>query len=250
MTATISDELLIAFLHGELNEIEIKRVEAAMAADQSIEARAEALALQDDHIRDAFDDILVAPVPDRLTATVMTTQPEVEIVDFAAARARKSQRSWGWPQFGAMAATLAVGLIAGWQANTPTGSAPDALVVASAQGPMLGREAQSFLATAQSGEPKALASIGTASVTISFKTVDGALCRQFAIASSTGATDGVACREGSEWKLQALAARAGETGEMRTASGDAAPAVLATVDELIDGAPLDANAEKDALKAK
>lgn len=250
MTNAISDEMLVAFLHGELNELEIKRVEAAMAADPAIAAKAEAFAVQDDDVRAAFNDILAAPVPDNLVATIMNTRPEATVVDLAAVRERKSQRSWGWPQFGAMAATLALGLIAGWQTSAPGPSGSDALVIASADGPVLGSEAQSFLASAQSGDQKQLGSIGTASVTISFRTADGVLCRQFAVAGQAGATDGVACREGSRWMLQALGARAGEAGEMRTASGDAAPAVLATVDALIDGEPLDAAAEKAALANK
>ena len=247
MAAPLSDEMLVAFLHGELGEIEIRRVEAAMAADPALELRIEALSRQDDDIRAAFGDVLTAPIPDTLIATVNATQPEAEIVDIAARRERKAQRAWGWPQGGAIAASLAIGLFAGWQASNAPTATGEALVIASADGPRFAGRVETMLATAKSGERTALASLGTGRVTISFKTSEGALCRQFAVEGSTGTTDAVACREGAGWRLHALGLQPGESGEMRTASGDAAPAVIAAVDALIAGDPLDAAGEKQAL---
>jgi anti-sigma factor RsiW len=247
MAGAIADEILIAFLHGELDEIEIQRVEAAMVADPGVERRLEALAGQDDDIRNAFAAVLEAPVPGRLTAIVNETQPEAQIVDLKSIREDRMRRRWQLPHFGAIAASLAIGLVAGWQASNPDTASPDALVIASAGGPVLTQAADAFLASARSGERKSLASLGTASVTISFKTAEGILCRQFALDGGSSVSDGVACREGTGWRLHALGVRPGETGEMRTASGDAAPAVLAAVDVLIDGDPLDAAAENDAL---
>lgn len=250
MAAPLSDEMFVAFLHGELDEIEIRRVEAAMAADPALELRIEALSRQDDDIRNAFGTVLNAPVPETLIATVNATQPEAEIIDIAARHERKAQRAWGWPQASAIAASLAIGLLAGWQGgNTPTATS-EALVIASADGPRLAKNVETMLATVKSGELKSLAALGTGRVTISFQTADGVLCRQFAVEGSVGTTDGVACRESKGWRLHALGLRSGESGEIRMASGDAAPPVLASVDALIAGEPLDAVAETTALLQK
>ena len=167
-----------------------------------------------------------------------------------AARARRTPWNWGWLQLGAVAASLAIGLVVGSQTgNTPAGET-GALVVATADGPTLGGGLETFLAATKSGERKQLASLGTASVTISFMTAEGKLCRQFAIEGKTRTTDGVACRAQRGWRVEALGLRAGDTGEMRTASGDAAPAVISTVDALIAGDPLDAAAEAKALSVE
>jgi hypothetical protein len=81
---------------------------------------------------------------------------------------------------------------------------------------------------------------------LTFRTAAGRYCRTFQ--SPADRLAGLACREPGGWTLQATARMAPEQvqGEYRTAGSDTAGAVLAAVDGLIAGAPLDAAAERAA----
>jgi hypothetical protein len=81
---------------------------------------------------------------------------------------------------------------------------------------------------------------------LTFRTAAGRYCRTFQIAADRLA--GLACREPGGWTLQATARMAPEQAqaEYRTAGSDTPGAVLAAVDGLIAGDPLDAAAERAA----
>jgi hypothetical protein len=144
---------------------------------------------------------------------------------------------WGWPQFGAMAASLVLGVMIGGPLLTGGSDAPQGggLVLASA-----GLDA--MLDTAPSGQQVDLAALGQGEVVLTFRNADGQLCRQFTIADPAGATsDALACAgTGSQagWQIEAYGRRAAPAGEMKLAGGDAAPAVVAAVDAMIDSDPL------------
>jgi anti-sigma factor RsiW len=249
MTGELSDGLLQAYLDGTLDDAAMTEVEAVMNANPAIAERMAALSGDDRAIRAAYADILAAPVPDHLANIVRGAPERGDVVDFAAFKERKERRSsWGWPQGAAIAASLMIGLVAGGQLLPGNNGAGTALVVASADGARLAPAATAFLSQAKSGVRTDLAALGTAEVTISFRSGDGALCRQFAVEQRDATIDAVACRAGSAWRVEALGARADAGGgEMQTASGDAAPGVNAAVDALIAGDPLDAEAETKAL---
>lgn len=61
-----SDEILIAYLDGELGERETQQVMRALALDASLHAHAERLNASARLIRAAYDDVLRESVPDRL----------------------------------------------------------------------------------------------------------------------------------------------------------------------------------------
>ena len=63
MTHDISDEILTAFLDGELDTVEHERVEAALASDADLAARLAALDLPMADLRAGFDDLLTAAPP-------------------------------------------------------------------------------------------------------------------------------------------------------------------------------------------
>ena len=67
MTARLSDEMLIAYVDGELPPEQIRDVEALVAADAELAASVEAFRAGSSVLRGAFNEPLHAPVPERLT---------------------------------------------------------------------------------------------------------------------------------------------------------------------------------------
>ncbi|UYV14385.1 hypothetical protein [Porphyrobacter sp. ULC335] len=254
MSQSFTDAQLAAFLDGTLeDETLIDAIEAAINADPALAARAEGLAAAEpagSAVRDAYAPVLAAPVPERLVAAVTAREaPDVaQVVDLAAARAAQPRSlptpandaghgSWRWPQFGAMAASLALGVMIGGPLLTGNGGKATGggeLVLASA-------DLDAMLATAPSGQKVDLAALGQGEVVLTFRNADGELCRQFTIAAPAGATsDALACTGGTDagWQIEAYGRRAAPAGEMKLAGGDAAPAVVAAVDAMIDSDPL------------
>ena len=92
------------------------------------------------------------------------------------------------------------------------------------------------LASAQDG--------GSIRIGLSFRRKGGGWCRSF----QGQAISGVACRQEQGWQVQQLVPGSGpETAYRQASSGDAR--LMATVDALMDGSPLDAAQEK-AAKAR
>lgn len=255
MSQPFTDAQLAAFLDGTLeDDALIEAIEAAINADPALAARAEALAAGDDMadamggaVRDAFAPVLDAPVPERLTSIIAAPASVAEVVDLAAVRRQKrvlptpandAGSGWRWPQFAAMAASLALGVMIGGPLLTGGGGGGDApagagLVLASA-------DLDAMLDSAPSGQAVDLASLGTGEVVLTFRNTDGQLCRQFTLEGGSGTSDALACSggEGSAWQIEAYGRRAAPAGEMKLAGGDAAPAVVAAVDAMIGGDPL------------
>lgn len=249
----VSDEELEAFATGDLPEERCEAIALLLEADADLNARLEALMDhrdRDEGIRAAFADILEQPVPTALLDSVTLASAPSNVVSLEQARQAPARQRTYWATGLSMAASLALGLIVGSQFMTGLGGASGdkTLVVASADGPVASTELAQVLSGLPGGEVKALEGAGRARMSISFRDGDGRLCRQFSVEGETAATDGAACRQGKQWRIEAVAARAMETGEIRTASGDAAGPVLAAVDALIAGEPLDAAAEAKALK--
>ncbi|MGH6974071.1 MAG: anti-sigma factor family protein, partial [Stellaceae bacterium] len=63
-----SDEILIAYLDGELDEHETLEVIRALACDERLQAHVERLNASVRLIRAAYDDVLRESVPERLIA--------------------------------------------------------------------------------------------------------------------------------------------------------------------------------------
>ena len=248
-----TDEQLRAYLRGSLAAAEMDAIEAAFTADPSLTDRMLRLAETDDGssadalVRDAFAPVEALAVPPRLTAALNEATPvATNIVDFAAAKSARQLPRWGWPQLSAMAASLALGVFVG-QGYLTGSNQTDNLVVASAEGPSFAPQLEAMLAKAGSGAKRPIDGLGEAEVVISFRNGDGQLCRQFQISSANRVTDGVSCREGDRWSVEALASRAAAGTELSTASGEAAPAVLAAVDAIIVGDVIVGAAEARAL---
>ncbi|KQY16979.1 hypothetical protein ASD28_20585 [Massilia sp. Root133] len=222
---TYSDDTLMAYADGELEAAERAAIEQAMRTDPAIAAAVERHRALRADVAAAFAGILDEPVPARL-------RPPAPVVSLAVERDKR--RRWSWPEWGALAATLVVGVLAGRM--IPGGGGP---AIAGNGNQVL---AQGELAAALDRQVGGKAE-GAVKVGVSFAARDGAYCRGFVM----GASAGLACREGGQWKIPVLAEAEKEAaGGYRQAGSALPPAVLDAIDARIADRPLDAAGEEAA----
>lgn len=222
------EELFYAWLDGELEAEEAARVATRVAADPALKAAAERHRALATKLRDAFDPVMGdAGPPPRFGSA--------EVVDLASKRSAQQARrvAFGVPQWAAMAATLAIGLLIG--TLVPRGSSAPVdvqggrIYAAAALDHALTTE----LASAPSGDTR---------IGLTFRDKSGTVCRSF---TEPGAS-GLACRDGGRWQVRGLfAAPEGQSSDYRMAAG-MDPNLAALVDSTIAGEPLDAAAERAA----
>jgi anti-sigma factor RsiW len=221
--------MLIAWVDGELDEVNRRRVDRAIAEDPAVAERLEMHRRLRERLSGHYAPIAAEPVPSAMRALLEESAKVVPLAHPAAPR----WRSWGIG--GAIAASLVLGLGIGHLSSGPAGP------VAVRNGAMVARgelasALDTQLASAQDG---AAIRIG-----LSFQRKGGGWCRSF----EGQVVSGVACREGEAWQVQQLVPGAGPATDYRQASsGDAR--IMATVDALIEGAPADA-AQEGAAKAR
>ena len=242
---TFSEETLSAYADGEVDAVTRAALEAALANDPQLALRVARHRALRARVRDAFTPVLEEPVPERLLASVRGTAPGERAGNVVPLKPRPRAR-WSWPQWGAMAASLVVGLLLG--PLLPRPSAPQAPLAASGgrvlAGGVLASALSQQLSSAQpTGAPVAIG--------VSFRARSGGYCRTFVLHESQSLA-GLACREGPAWQVVALARSgtpAAGSGAYRQASSSLPPAVARTLDELIAGGPLDAAGETAARAA-
>lgn len=127
-----SDELLIAYLDGELDADSADEVAAAIGRDPALADAAQRLAETAAALRAAFDDVLHEPVPERLLAAARGEVGAEKVVKFPEPRKRTAtQSAASWQRWVALpiAASVACLMIGGgigyWVASqAPAGLAP------------------------------------------------------------------------------------------------------------------------------
>jgi hypothetical protein len=218
------DDLLMAYADGELDEVSRARIERALAEDPELRARLDQQQRLRATLAAHYGPAAEEEVPERLRAML-----ETNVVRFAAAGPRPL-----WQSLAALAATLVLGLALGRTLLAPVAPVGIAHGTMVAGGP-LADALETQLASAQPAG--AATRIG-----LSFVASDGRLCRTF----DGAAVSGLACRDDRGWQLVMAAAGAGAPrGDYRqAASGN--PLVLAAAQELMAGAPFDADAERRA----
>ncbi|MDP1631738.1 MAG: zf-HC2 domain-containing protein [Caulobacter sp.] len=231
---TVTDEMLMAYVDGELDADTAAAVEAAAAADAALAGRLAGQRLLAGAVAGAFADIAQEPVPDRLIDAVRAGRADT-VVSLDAARQRRAPPAWGW--ISGIAAGVVGGLVIGL--TLPHGGDP--LV----GGDMRARGALASALDAQlaSAPPKgALVQVG-----LTFRSKDNRYCRTFTVTRGEGPA-GLACRDGDTWIVRMAVPRAGgrAAGDYRTAAAETPPAVIAAVEDMITGESLDARAEAAA----
>jgi hypothetical protein len=239
--SSFSDETLMAYADGELDEKTSAAVARAIEIDGELAARVRQHRSLRVDVFAAFAPIVEEAVPARLDAAA------AGVVDLQAARAARlkqpTRRRWEWPEWGALAATLLVGVLAGSVGHQRlSGDAASAPVVG-ADGALF---AHGPLATALSEQ---LAGAGPSAlgirIGVSFVGNDGNYCRSFVMGQGAG----LACRQGERWQLPLMAQVDKTASGAYQQAGSALPAAVSdAIDARIAGQTLDAQAEQLARR--
>ncbi|XYJ08310.1 anti-sigma factor family protein [Telluria sp. B2] len=244
-----SDETLMAYADGELDEPQRSAVERAMREDPQVAAAIERHRALRAKVFGAYAGVLDEPVPERLRPA---PPPAPGVVSLDAVREARRQaaaaaatsgrpnagRRPAWLQWGGIAASLVVGVLAGsaWLGGA---GGDKTWVSADADGRLVAGAALAGALSDQlaSAQPQGPVRIGT-----SFATKDGGYCRSFQLQGSAG----LACREGDGWRIPVFEEGGAAGTEYRQAASEMPAAVLEAIDERIEGAALDAQAERAA----
>lgn len=231
---TVTDDMLMAYVDGELTPAEVEAVEAAAAGNPDVAVRLARHRLLAGAVAGAYADVAEEPVPERLTALL----GGAKVVSLDAARQRRVTPAWG--RWGTIAAGIAAGLVVGL--TLPRGEAPLVGGDMRAKG-QLASALNSQLASAP--VEGAVVKVG-----LSFRNQDNHYCRTFTVAKGQGSA-GLACRDADGWTVRMAVAQgaAGPAGDYRTAASGTPPEILEAAQALMRGEPLDAAGEA-AAKAK
>jgi anti-sigma factor RsiW len=202
-----TDETLMAFADGLLDEAQMRAIEQRLAADPALQARLEPFLLTGRPLARLYEQSLAATLPDRLIDTVLsapapagtsaTVRPSTSTVAAA--------RWFEWPGLLRFAAPLAAGLVVGgltgWLAFAQLGEksvGPGGLLIATARGNFARGALADALDATQSGKIHVTGNSAAGSVVVlprlSFLNAEGVPCRHYTAESDALVFDGVACR--------------------------------------------------------
>ncbi|WP_295995322.1 hypothetical protein [Rugamonas sp.] len=271
---SFSDDILMAYASGELDEETRRAVEHAMRTDDSVARRVAQQRAMHGGGNTVFGRRVDEAAPRRQTLP----HHGANVVQLDAARAhraahqhavrRRGWRRWSWLEWSALAGVLMLGLVAGkfglgyLQMNWPSELLA---AVASATAGALGGGGGGALAVrdgrlgAQGKLEQALnrqlaggaSDDGSVRIGVSFIAGDGAYCRSFTLVGHAQETSGLACRGGEEWHIPVIAQnvkQAPQAGAYRALGSDTPAAVLEAIDQRIAGPELDVTAEQEALR--
>lgn len=247
--SAISEEQLLAWLDGELDEAAAAEVARAVARDPALAERARRERALRDKLRMAFAPVLDETPPQRLLATLGMQQEKEpaapaatdNVLPLRPRSATQRVREWRWPEYGALAASVVLGVMIGAQLLHAPAQGPvrmqDGTLVASS-------ELEKVLDVKLAADARANDALA---VGLSFRDGEGNYCRTFA-AEGAQPLAGLACRSGEQWRVVALGQAERQSGELRQASSALPAAVLAEVDAR-QQEMLDASAERKARDA-
>jgi hypothetical protein len=236
------DETLMAYIDGELDVETVAAIESALQGDSDLAARIEQQKKFRNLVSGAFDDVLEEAIPDRLLQTARIA-PAGNVVSLDSARETISKRTWSWREWGAMAASLLLGVLIARGIGLRSA---DTLVAG--EGHLV---ASGALAAALNNQPGGERVEGApVQIGFSYQAKSGEYCRTFN-ASGREAMAGIACRADDGWAVQALVRDQAMNGtaNYRMASTTVPPSLLQIVQDSIEGEALDRQAE-DALRAR
>ncbi len=232
------DDTLMAFADGELDEVKRAEIAAAVENDPELARRVAQHRALRDRVAGAFGPVLGQPVPERLVNTARGAEParRGEVVQFPV-RGKPPGMPWRAREWGAMAASLALGAVISWKLLSPA----EPLMTASngslvARGALAAALARQLAGTQTEADPVRIG--------LSFETRDGHFCRSFQLRDA--GTAGLGCRIAGEWRIPVTTEAA--AGDLRQAASPP-PAVLQAIEARIAGEALDATGEEKARDA-
>lgn len=246
--AGFSDETVMRYVDGELDDETSALVEAALANDPDLSRRVELFAETRLAAQDAMRPMLDEPVPDALKGAIEAmvakakTEPDRPPVQIGNGRARLFSPANDWVRLAAAASVAAVlGLAAGNMLNGQNES--EGLQIADVDRQALSTALRSIPAGSETtlvGDTTRFKAIA------SFHDSEQNLCREFELDIADRSTlVSVACNEASEWVLRfAVKAPGTDSGYAPASSSEALEAYLTAISA---GQPLSEGEERQAL---
>jgi hypothetical protein len=236
---TVSDEELMAYVDGELDAARSESLRQEIAANADLRRRvAEQQALRE-RLRHAFDRTLEEPVPARLTELTVRAR----VVELGSSTRRRPTRV-AWLSGLALAAGIVLGIALGPALVKLAREQPD--VIANGANVAAGGALADALSRRLASEPSASDPIRLG---VSFVANSGEYCRTFISQHGDGALAGLACRQGAEWRIDALQSApivAGDSAGYRQAATSLPPLVRQAAEASMAGDALDARGEAAA----
>jgi len=228
---TFDPATVAAFVDGELDGPTARRIEREAQADPALAAEIARHRALRDRLATHYAPIADEPVPERLRALLAV---DGKIDTSLAARREAKRPRFAAIHWGAIAASLALGLTIGLKPWTPAAD------IASRQGRLVasGALAKALDSQLASNQPQnAEVRIG-----LSFRDREGRYCRSFA----RGALAGIGCRDDGRWQIERTARSEVEGAYRQASSGELAATAAAM---MTPNGPLDAAAERAARDA-
>lgn len=229
---SLSKEILMQFVDGELAPQAASRIEAEIANDAEARAFVETQMALRQQFQAAFSPVMEERIPDALMATIAHTPVSWR---WRLRQQFSRRNTWLWtglPAAGALALGLVIGIAVHPSNVGPIGTENGSLVAQGALADALNTRLASD--TTQAKAPQ---------IGISFRAKDGRDCRTFA----TNGVAGIACRGDTQWNVAALAAAPSEASGTYHMAGSGMPDVIRNAAaNMIDGAPFDTAGERQA----
>jgi hypothetical protein len=241
---TLSDETLMAYVDGELDERARVEVEAAMLANPDIAARVARHQALRKRVHLAFARVVDEPVPHRLVAAARTAVPKRDsnVIPLRRGHSRK----WSWPEWASIAASLGAGVALTLLVMRYSNVEP----ITSHSGHLFANGALAQALSAQLASARRADS--SVQIGVSFRDRTGTYCRTFSMIDAS-ALSGLACHDEDGWRVDVLAR--GESpadaaaAQYRPAASPMPKPILQAVEERIAGEPLDAQGEAAAQRS-
>jgi hypothetical protein len=228
---------------GVLDEETAARLEAESRNDAALKARIARQRELRARLRAELDPVLEEPIPQRLLDTLAAPDAGAAVTPIGAARqaaVRAARPPWSLREWGAIAATLVVGILVGQLAFRGSSDLP----IESENG---GLVAAAYLDTALSTQLTGAAPAGaSARIGLSFRAADGEYCRTFALDRGAG----LACRRDGRWSVELLdnaGAARDSPDSFRQASSALSPAMLGAIAALGAGEALTVEEERQRV---
>ncbi len=216
-----------AFVDGELDDLTARRIEREAESNPALAAEISRHRGLKAQLTAHYAPVAEEPLPERLRALL---QPDAAIDTSLAARREAKSARFAPIHWGAIAASLVLGLALGLQPWTPAASVSDANGTLAASGPLADALDTQLASNQTSGAPVRIG--------LSFRDRAGRYCRSF----ESKALNGIGCRDDGRWQLERTMPGQNVADYRQASSGELAAAAGA----MIAGDPLDAAAERQA----
>jgi negative regulator of sigma E activity len=246
-TAYGDDELLSAYLDGELPSLDADKLTERLAREPALRKRLESLQASDEATRELFARVDEQPMPQAVLDLLQpaASAPADNVVEF---------RPRGWQRFASAPVAIAasVALAAGFLVSRLVEQAPDdAGAAAALYAKTIPADSPVYrlLEEQQSAERVTFADGSEGQVILSFADTGGDWCRQLAIGDSNGTVEALACRRGERWQTEAVSFSDAPASQYQQAAGGPSAALGAAIDRLIgDSQPIDKTEESRLIR--